>query len=98
VLNVLAGGERYGYELIRELEESSDGTFVLKEGTLYPLLHALEADGHVESSWVGEEGTRQRKYYRITRSGRALLGKKREEWATFRDAVNQVLFGKRRLA
>jgi PadR family transcriptional regulator PadR len=93
VLTVLSRREKYGYELIKEIEHTSEGVFHLREGTLYPILHALESDGLVESSWVGEAGTRQRKYYRITRQGRAVLRKKREEWASFRSAVDRVLFG-----
>lgn len=93
ILTLLARKEMYGYELIKELEIVSGGLFELREGTLYPILHALESDGHVRSEWVGEEGTRQRKYYSITKTGRGLLKEKRQEWADFKSAVDKVVFG-----
>ena len=49
VLSLLAAGDKYGYEMIAELEAKSDDTFTLKEGTLYPILHGLENDGAVNS-------------------------------------------------
>src|SRR3954463_46391 len=93
ILTLLARKEMYGYELIKELEIVSGGLFELREGTLYPILHSLESDGHVRSEWVGEEGTRKRKYYSVTKSGRALLKEKRQEWADFKGAVDKVVFG-----
>ena len=91
LLSSLARREMYGYELIKELEEASNGAFLLNEGTLYPLLHALEAESLVEARWDGEEGKRQRKFYKITQSGRGLLKEKRKEWRFFRAAVDLVL-------
>jgi PadR family transcriptional regulator PadR len=93
ILTLLARKEMYGYELIKELEIVSDGLFELREGTLYPILHSLEAEGHVQSEWVGDTGTRQRKYYSITKTGRGLLKEKRKEWADFKTAVDKVVFG-----
>lgn len=93
ILTLLARKEMYGYELIKELEIMSGGLFELREGTLYPILHALESEGHVRSEWVGKEGTRQRKYYSITKTGRGLLKEKRQEWADFKTAVDKVVFG-----
>jgi PadR family transcriptional regulator PadR len=91
VLKVLSKQELYGYELIKELERRSQGAFELSEGTLYPILHALEKDKEIESYWVEEPNTRKRKYYRITKAGRKKLQEKRSEWEAFRSAVDQVL-------
>jgi DNA-binding PadR family transcriptional regulator len=93
VLTLLARKEMYGYELIKELEIISGGLFTLKEGTLYPILHGLESEGHVRAEWVGDVGTRQRKYYSVTKSGRAFLKEKRQEWNEFKSAVDKVVFG-----
>jgi PadR family transcriptional regulator PadR len=94
VLTVLSHGECYGYEIIKEIEKSSDGLFELKEGTLYPILHGLEADGFVNSRWVGKEGTRQRKYYAITRTGRGFLKEKKDEWTRFRSAIDRIVLAR----
>jgi len=90
ILTLLEKRELYGYELIKELERSSDGTFALKEGTLYPILHGMEAEQWVVAYWQEAEG-RKRKYYRITDSGRRQLQEKKQEWRLFRNAVDRVL-------
>ncbi len=90
LLKLLDQEDRYGYQLVKELERQSDGTFALKEGTLYPLLHGMEAERWVESYWEEAEG-RKRKYYRITEEGRRQLGEKQREWRLFRGAVDRVL-------
>ena len=91
ILALLKDSDKYGYEMIEELAKRSDNTFQLKEGTLYPLLHALEKEGFVRSySKIAPSG-RERKYYQLTNSGRANLEHKEEEWTLFSQKVNAVL-------
>lgn len=74
VLKLLEKEEKYGYQIISELKERSSDRFLLKEGTLYPILYRLEDDGLVESKWSGAQGKKvPRKYYAITREGRQAL-------------------------
>jgi PadR family transcriptional regulator PadR len=91
ILQILSRGDLYGYELIKELERRSDGVFELREGTLYPILHALEKAKDVEAYWVEKADVRKRRYYRITKHGRKRLEEKRSEWKKFRSAVDQIL-------
>ena len=77
VLSLLSSGDKYGYEMIAELEARSDHTFTLKEGTLYPILHTLEKDGAVKSYEKEAPTGRMRKYYRITRKACACWTKRR---------------------
>ena len=93
VLSLLAEGEKYGYQMIAELARRSDNTFQLKEGTLYPILHALEKEGRVKSFRREAENGRERKYYRTTPTGLALLQDKAEEWRLFSEKVNAVVQG-----
>ena len=93
VLSLLQGGDRYGYEMIAELARRSDGTFQLKEGTLYPILHGLEGEGCVPPYEKQAPTGRVRKYYHITKRGLKLLEEKREEWRHFTEKVNGVVFG-----
>ncbi|CAM4214923.1 helix-turn-helix transcriptional regulator [Paenibacillus macerans] len=90
ILTLLDKQDLYGYQLIKELERMSEGTFALKEGTLYPILHGMETERWLESYWEEAEG-RKRKYYRITDSGRRQLQEKKREWQLFRGAVDRVL-------
>jgi len=92
ILSLLERKEMYGYEMIKEIEIKSSGVFSFKEGTLYPILHSLESEGLVEAFWLEGEGTRKRKYYRITEKGKGQLKEKQEEWKTFRSAVEKVMW------
>src|SRR5215218_6639822 len=72
VLNALAGQERYGYDLVKSLV-AAPGVGVT-EGTLYPLLSRLRVQGLVDSRLVESAEGPARKYYRLTPSGRAMVG------------------------
>lgn len=90
VLSVLEHRDLYGYKIIRELEIRSDNAFEMSEGTLYPILHALEKEKYLESYWEECDG-RNRKYYRITSKGKKQLADKKAEWQAFSGSVNRVL-------
>lgn len=91
ILSLLAGEEMYGYQMITELARRSNHVFDLKEGTLYPILHGLEAEGLVSVREKKSDEGRVRKYYRITRKGRRALDARKEEWTVFRDQVDAVV-------
>ena len=93
VLSLLSGEDKYGYQMIAELEAKSDHTFTMKEGTLYPILHTLEKEGAVRSYEKAAPTGRTRKYYHITKKGLRLLDMKKEEWTIFSQAVNAILAG-----
>lgn len=90
VLSVINSEDMYGYKIIRELEARSENAFQLKEGTLYPILHALEKERLVESYWLTEDG-RKRKYYHITRKGARRLADRKKEFQEFSVSVSKVL-------
>ena len=91
ILSLLSREEMYGYQMITELFRRSDRTFELKEGTLYPILHTLEAEGLVTVREKAAETGRMRKYYHLTRKGGAALKTETEVWKTYSSAVNAVL-------
>ncbi len=90
VMSVLKKSDMYGYKIIKELELQSESVFELKEGTLYPILHALEEENLLESYWEEFDG-RKRKYYHLTRRGTAVLKEEAQAWQTYSGAVNAVL-------
>jgi len=92
ILSLLDRKHMYGYEMIKEIERKSGGVFSFKEGTLYPILHALESEQIIESYWDDNEGGRKRKYYLITSKGKQYLQEKQKEWAVYRSAVEKVLW------
>lgn len=93
VLKLLEKEELYGYQLIKKLEDQSEKVFLLKEGTLYPILHGLEQQGAVESFEQVSDSGRIRRYYRITKKGSSMLKTKAKEWDIYHNAVNRVMGG-----
>lgn len=90
LLKLLAEKDMYGYEMIEVLRERSENVFELKAGTLYPLLHSLEAKGLL-NAYEKEAGNKVRKYYSITKHGRKILDEKKNEWEIYSRAVANVL-------
>jgi PadR family transcriptional regulator PadR len=93
ILKLLEEKDMYGYQMIDTLSRKSDNTFNLKAGTLYPILHGLEAGGLVTSYDDSAGGERIRKYYHLSPAGKKLLADKQSEWTVFSGAVNKVLSG-----
>ena len=90
VLSILAEGETYGYALSQRVRELSDGAIAWTDGMLYPVLHRLERQGFVAAKWGASEIGRRRKYYRITRDGRAQLAAQREQWRMVDDTLHAI--------
>jgi DNA-binding PadR family transcriptional regulator len=90
VLAVLREGEQYGYQVAAHIRERSDGAFAPSEGSLYPTLHRLEADGALTATWrAGDKGPRRR-WYRVTEAGLGALAAHEAEWDAFTGAVARV--------
>ena len=80
VLSILAAGDQYGYEIIKQVERLSGGDLEWSAGMLYPLLHRLERDGLIEGYWEITDEERPRKYYRLMARGRQQMSIDRESW------------------
>ena len=91
VLSILQSQSLYGYEIAKEIRQRTGSVLHLKEGSLYPALHAMERDGVLAGKWRTVERGPSRKYYRLTAKGRAVLAKRRSQWQRFRDAVDRVV-------
>jgi DNA-binding PadR family transcriptional regulator len=78
---------RYGYELRQAL---ADQGMPIEEGTLYPLLRRLEAQGLLKSEWKTDSGS-PRRYYSLNADGRKLLKKLIESWQGMNDAMGRLL-------
>jgi len=80
VLSILSHKESYGYQIIRHIRDLSDGTLEWSEAMLYPLLHRMESDGLITSRWEKMKNGRKRKYYNLTKKGKKVLAKEKDEW------------------
>jgi PadR family transcriptional regulator, regulatory protein PadR len=90
ILAVVARESLHGYAVIEELKARSGGQLSLPEGTVYPALHRLEADGLLQSEWSSASG-RRRRVYSITKRGQKELGVSRERWRLFSNTIDAVL-------
>lgn len=95
ILEMINIKDRYGYELIQELDQTSSGYYKLKEGSLYPVFYRLEDKGFLESYKVevGEKRKVPRKYYKITASGVLALSSMKKAWLEFSNITNQIIGG-----
>lgn len=92
VLKLLSEEEKYGYQLISELKEKSGEMFLLKEGTLYPILYRLEDEELVISRWSEPKGKEvSRKYYAVTGKGREILTQLNGLWTEFSVKVSGIM-------
>jgi PadR family transcriptional regulator PadR len=82
-------GRLYGLEIIRFLENHSQ--LVLAEGTIYPILNRLKAEGLLTSEWVEAEAGHPRKYYSLTEAGRQRLKQMAEAWTNFSGGLSRLL-------
>lgn len=87
VLAALRNRDTYGYELAEQISKSIE----IAEGTLYPLLRKLKADGLCETYLSDESGGPPRKYYRLTEAGKKAEAELRQEWLMFVHQVNHIL-------
>lgn len=90
LLSLLNSAPAHGYALISRLREASGGAFDLPEGTIYPALQKLEAEGLIESGWR-QVDNRRRRVYAPTAKGRATLDRRVAEWREYLAAVDMVM-------
>lgn len=91
ILSLISEKDRYGYEIVKELEERSDDTFIMKEGTLYPILHRMEDKGYLKSYSEKGDAGKARKYYKITDKGSKQLVEDKRTWEQFSLSVRKVV-------
>jgi PadR family transcriptional regulator, regulatory protein PadR len=83
----------YGYEIAKRLQKANEGEALFKEGTVYPVLRALSANGLLTSRIVPSYSGPPRRYYRITDEGRAVLKDWSGIWRQTRDFVDRFIQG-----
>jgi PadR family transcriptional regulator, regulatory protein PadR len=91
ILKSLATGEMHGSGISRRIQQITQGTFVVKPGSLFPALHRMEDEGWISSLWGDSENNRRAKYYRLTKPGRKQLEVETERWERISWAIAQAL-------
>ena len=91
ILKSLYSGDRYGYDIIREIEEKSHGQYILKQPTLYSCLKRLESQGFITSYWGEQSNGGRRKYYTLTDMGREVFIQSQDEYEFSRTIIDQLI-------
>ena len=97
VLAILVERESYGYAILKRVRELSEGELDWTDGMLYPLLHRLSRLGYVTTEWRTPPEGRRRRYYSITKEGKAALAEQQRQWLTVTRALSDVWKGPRSL-
>lgn len=93
ILNSLYSGDRYGYDILKEIEQKSNGQYNLKQPTMYSVLKRLEKQGLIES-YLGElddTGGGRRRYYKLTQEGSKYLEKEKTEYEFSRTILDNLV-------
>jgi PadR family transcriptional regulator, regulatory protein PadR len=91
ILKSLNTGELHGLGISRRIDQLTQGTFVVKPGSLFPALHRMEEAGWLSATWGDSENNRRAKFYRLTRAGKAQLTVETEQWNAIALAMANAL-------
>ncbi|MCL8209317.1 MAG: helix-turn-helix transcriptional regulator [Actinomycetia bacterium] len=94
ILAALEEGPAHGYLIARRIRQWSEGAWALREGSLYPVLHDLEAAGLL-TAVEERQGERSRRVYSLTPQGRTRLAEERERWRRQVRVLERVLWRER---
>ena len=93
ILRTLYEKDKYGYEIMEEIESKSHGQYSLKQPTLYSALKRLESQGYITAYWKTDEVSNggRRKYYKLTDSGKEITEKNQSEWEYSRTVIDSLI-------
>ena len=92
ILRTLArSGKMHGFEIAEAIEQLSEDTFRVEEGSLYPALQRMLIKGWVVAAWGRTRENRRARYYRLTRSGRAQLTREKASYQRVTFAIARIL-------
>jgi len=91
ILARLMGGDNYGYEINKSIQQKTGGKYELKEATLYTAFRRLEQAGCISSYWGDEQTGARRRYYRITDNGRETYNGLIGDWKTAKAMIDKLI-------
>lgn len=91
ILKALGPGELHGLGISRRIEQITNGTFLVKPGSLFPALHRMEEAGWLSGFWGESENNRRAKFYALTKAGTRQLETEAEQWSRVALAMTNAL-------
>jgi PadR family transcriptional regulator, regulatory protein PadR len=84
-------GSLHGYGIARRIEQLSEQSLRLNEGTVYASLLRLAQKGWIRSAWGTSENNRRARFYSISAAGRRQLAREAENWQRFSGVIGRIL-------
>lgn len=91
ILAILSHGDSYGYAIIQQVKELSNGEMEWADGMLYPILHRLQKKDFIEAIWGVSDTGRKRKYYHLTALGKDELAQQRVNWQQLNCMLEKIM-------
>jgi PadR family transcriptional regulator, regulatory protein PadR len=91
ILKTISLGAMNGWAIAKRISQVSNDVLQVQQGSLYPALHRLEAQGWIKAQWKDSENNRRAKYYSLTPAGRKRLQTELESWQRLSGAIGLVL-------
>ena len=91
ILKALQHEPRHGLGIADRIQQISQNILRVEQGSLYPALYRLEAQGWIRADWGFSENNRKARFYKLTAKGRKQLAAETEHWSRITDGINLVL-------
>lgn len=91
ILKAVSLGPLHGYGVLQRIEQMSGEQLLIQQGSLYPALYRLEANGSLLTEWSTSENNRRAKYYRLSRTGKQQLAAETERWGKVAKIMSAIL-------
>jgi PadR family transcriptional regulator PadR len=91
ILRALYDGDRYGYDIIKEIQQRTEGQYELKQPTLYSCLKRLEDQGFTSSYWGNKSMGGRKKYYSLTALGKELFLRNQNDWIRSKTIIDRLI-------
>jgi PadR family transcriptional regulator, regulatory protein PadR len=91
ILKILSLEPRHGWAIAKRIQQVSKDALQVQQGSLYPALYRLEAQGWITAEWRESETGREAKFYSLTRAGRKRLNAEVANWDRLSSAINLVV-------
>ena len=91
ILKSLQHDPRHGLEIADRIKQMSSDILRVEQGSLYPALYRLEAQGWIKAEWGVSQNNRKARFYNLTAAGRRQLLAEREHWSRITAGINLVL-------
>ena len=91
ILKAVSLGPLHGYGVLLRIQQISNQRLRIEQGSLYPALYRLEAQGWIASEWGASDNNRKAKFYRLTTAGRRRLQSETARWNEMSDVIGAIL-------